>query len=128
MKKAAFLVLAIVTFTFLMANFVLADSRDDLQAIKKAVKGNPNYEEGKEVKWFKLLVTDNRTNKDKVKITLPLSLVEAFIKCADNKHLKINHEECDIDLQALFTELKKVGPMAIIEVYENEETVKVWLE
>jgi hypothetical protein len=128
MKKATFLVLAIVILTFLLATFVLADSRDDLQAIKKAVKENPNYEEGKEVKWFKLLVTDNKTNKDKVRITLPISLVEAFVKCADNKHLKINHEKCDVDLQALFTELKKVGPMAIIEVYENEETVKVWLE
>ncbi|MGB3860658.1 MAG: hypothetical protein WA915_01135, partial [Candidatus Aminicenantaceae bacterium] len=78
--------------------------------------------------WFKVLVTDAQTKKDKVKITLPISLVEIFMKCADNKNLKIDREEYDIDLKELFAELKKVGPMALIEVYENDEIVKIWLE
>lgn len=105
-----------------------ADSRDDYQVIKKAVKDNPGPEAGKEVKWFKLLVTDNRTKKDKVRLTLPVSLVEVFIKCADHKRMKIHREECDIDIAKIFNELKQLGPLAIIEIYEDDETVKVWLE
>jgi len=128
MKKAAILVLIMFALIFILANFLLADSRDDYQAIKKAVKENPDYRAGKEVKWFKVLVTDNKLKKDRVRITLPICLIELFLKCADVDRLKIKGEKCDIDLKKLFYELKKTGPMAIIEVYENGETVKVWLE
>jgi hypothetical protein len=129
MRKSAMIVLAIVSLAFLLTNFGFAGTRDDdLQAIKKAVKENPNYEPGKEVKWFKVLVTDTKTNKDRVRITLPLVLVEAFVKCADNKNLRLHDEHCNINFEELLTELKKVGPMALIEVYEEDELVKVWLE
>jgi hypothetical protein len=128
MKNVAIIVLIVFVFTFLLVNLATAKNEDDLQAIKKAVKKNPEYEAGKEVKWFKVLVTDNRTKKDKVKITVPISLIELFIKCAHDKHLKINRDECDIDLKELFKELKKLGPTVFIEVVEDDETVKVWFE
>jgi hypothetical protein len=128
MKKAILIVLIAFGVAFLLATFGLAKTDDDLQTIKKAVKENPSYEPGKEVKWFKVLVTDTKTNKDRVKITLPLALVEAFVKCADNKHLRLHDQETDINFEELLTELKKVGPMALIELYEDDEMVKVWLE
>jgi hypothetical protein len=128
MKKATFLALAAFALAIALGGIALAESHDDIQAIKKAVKENPNYEPGKEVKWFKILVTDNKAGKDKVRITLPISLVEAFVKCAGDKHLRLDKGECDIDFDELLTELKKVGPMAIVEIYEDDETVKVWLE
>ena len=128
MKKLAVLTVVIVVLGLALVGFARAESRDDIQAIKKAVKENPNYEPGKEVKWFKVLVTDNKAGKDKVRITLPLSIVEAFVKCADNDHVKLDHGRTDIDFGQLLVELKKVGPMAIIEVFEEDETVKVWLE
>ena len=128
MKKAAIFMVIILTVTLVLAVVLLAERNVDLQTIKKAVKSNPAYEKGQEVKWFKVLVTDNQTKKDKVKITLPVSLVEAFLKCAEDRPLKIHNEECDIDLRALFVELKKLGPTALIEVYEEDETVKIWLE
>jgi Leu/Phe-tRNA-protein transferase len=113
---------------FVSLGAAFADSNDDFQAVKKAVKDNPQYDPGKEAKWLKVLVTDTRTNKDKVKITLPISLVELFMKCADDRNLRIDRDEYDIDLKELFAELKKVGPMALIEVYEDDELVKIWLE
>jgi hypothetical protein len=128
MKKVAIIVLIVFVFTFLLVNLATAKNEDDLQAIKKAVKKNPEYEAGKEVKWFKVLVTDNRTKKDKVKITVPISLIEFFIKCANDKHMRIHRDECDIDLKELFKELKKLGPTVFIEVVEDDETVKVWFE
>jgi len=128
MKKIASLVLIVFVLGVFLPNLLLADSKDDIQAIKKAVKKNPAYKEGEEVKWFKVLVTDNKTKKDKVRITLPISLIETFLKCSNEKSMKINRDECDVDLKELFAELKKLGPMVLIEVYEDEETVKVWLE
>jgi hypothetical protein len=128
MKRVTVFVLAFVLMGFISLGVAFADSDDDFQAVKKAVKDNPQYDPEKEAKWFKVLVTDTRTNKDKVKITLPISLVELFMKCADNKNLRIDRDEYDIDLKELFAELKKVGPMALIEVYEDDEIVKIWLE
>ena len=128
MKRITVFVLALILMGFIGMGSAYADSDDDFQAVKKAVKDNPQYDPGKEAKWFKVLVTDTRTNKDKVKITLPISLVELFMKCADNKNLRIDRDEYDIDLKELFAELKKVGPMALIEVYEEDEIVKIWLE
>lgn len=130
MKKVAILVLVVLVVSFILAGFLFADSKDDFQAIKKAVKKNPNYTSGGEVKWFKVLVTDTRTKKDKVRITLPVSLIEFFVNCSKDKHMRIHRDECDIDLKELFKELKKHGPMVLIEVYDEdeEETVKVWFE
>jgi hypothetical protein len=128
MKKITIFILVLIMAGFFCAGTIFADNDDDIQAIKKAVKDNPQYDPDKEAKWFKVLVTDAQTKKDKVKITLPISLVELFMKCADNKNLRIDRDEYDIDLKELFAELKKVGPMALIEVYEDDEIVKIWLE
>lgn len=128
MKKITIFILILIMMGLFSTGTIFADSHDDIQTIKKAVKENPQYDPGKEAKWFKVLVTDTQTKKDKVKITLPISLVELFMKCADDKNLRIDRDEYDIDLKELFAELKKVGPMALIEVYEDDEVVKIWLE
>jgi len=128
MKKVAILIFIALAFSVLIANPLLADKKDDFQVIKKAVKENPNYEQGKEVKWFKVLVTDARTNKDKVRVTLPISIVELLLKCSHDKHFRFHDKECDVDFRELFTELKKLGPMVLIEVFDEDEIVKVWLE
>lgn len=128
MKRFAIAVFIALAFIPLLANPLTIDKKDDFQVIKKAVKENPNYEQGKEAKWFKVLVTDAKTNKDKVRVTLPISLVEVFLKCSKDKNLGIRDKECEIDFRELFTELKKLGPMVLIEVFDEDEIVKVWLE
>ena len=85
MKKVAGLVLMVFVLSFFLPNLLLAEGKDDIQAIKKAVKENPNYKAGEEVKWFKVLVMDNKTKKDRVKITLPVSVIETFLKCSNEK-------------------------------------------
>ncbi len=128
MKKLIVSFLAVVMLSGLTGILAAAGSQNDFQAVKKAVKENPVYDSGKEVKWFKVLVIDAKTNKDKVRITLPISLVEVFVRCAENKHVRMNRQDVDIDIGELFAELKKLGPMALIEVYEDDEIIKVWLE
>ncbi|MFQ6069330.1 MAG: hypothetical protein ACE5LC_02265 [Candidatus Aminicenantales bacterium] len=128
MKKTALFLVLILIFIFLSSSTILAERNDDFQTIKKAVKKNPSYK-GQEVKWFKVLITDAKTKKDRVRITLPISLIELFLKCAKDKHWHFDDEwECDVDVEKLFYELKKLGPMALVEIYEEDEIIRVWLE
>ena len=128
MKKVTALILGVLILNIIAIGILHAERDDDIQAIKKAVKENPQYKRGTEAKWFKVLVTDIRTKKNKVKITLPVSLIELIMKCTDDNHLRVNRDEYNINLKELFVELKKLGPTALIEVYEDEEVVKIWLE
>ncbi|MFO7733577.1 MAG: hypothetical protein R6X21_08000 [Candidatus Aminicenantes bacterium] len=130
MKKAALAALAMLTLAALLAAAPArpAETQNDFQTIQKAVKDNPAYEAGKDVKWFKVLITDAKTNKDRVRVTLPLALVEIVLRHTDGKHLNVGDSHTEIDLAALFAELKKLGPMALIEVYEDDEIIKIWLE
>lgn len=126
MKKITIFVLLAFVLTLAPSQFLLAKN-SDLQAIKKAVKENPNFETGQEVKWFKVLITDTKTNKAKVKITLPVSLIELILEAEDD-HFNIDRDEYDVDIKEIFAELKKAGPMALIEIHKKDEFIKVWFE
>lgn len=129
MNKARIILSAVLALSLALAVPAAAQESSDAQVIKKAVKENPAYNAGKTAQWFKVLVTDSRSGKDKVRITLPIALVEAFARCSEgHRNLRIDREGMDIDLGQLFAELKKLGPMMFIEVYEEDETVKIWLE
>ena len=128
MKKTTYAALAVLAIAFLVGPALGAGPGNDFQAIQKAVKQNPSYEKGKEVTLFKVLIVDTKTGKETVRITLPLSLVEAFINCVDDKHMRCHHHGCDVDLKVLFAELKKAGPAALIEIKGEDALIKVWLE
>jgi hypothetical protein len=106
----------------------VAEDSHDIQVIKKAVKKNLSYKPGQEVKWFKLLITDNRTRKAKLRMKLPVALIEYFLKCAEDKHMRITRSDCEVDLKSLFQDLKKLGPMSVLEIYDEGVTLKVWFE
>lgn len=128
MKRLTVLVLAVALLAGFAGRQAVAQDKGDFQAVKKAVKENPNITPGQEAKWFKILVQDANTKKDTVRVTLPISLVEVFVRCAQNKHVKMNEHDLDLDIGEVFAELKKLGPLALIEVYEKDQIVKIWLE
>ncbi len=128
MKKVIVITVVLLVLLFMTSSLFPAGDRDDYQFIKKAVQDTSEVEPAKEVKWFKVLVTETKTGKEKVRITMPIALVEIFARCADNKEVKLGRDGSSLNLQKLLTELKKVGPLAIIEVNEEDEKVKVWLE
>jgi hypothetical protein len=128
MKKLAIFGLALAALSFAASPFLLAEGNNDLQVIKKAVRHNPAYEAGKEVRWLKILVTENGTKEVKVKVTLPLSVLDIFFDCTKGKRIKVHDGDCEIDLRALFKELKARGPMALIEINEADTTFKIWFE
>ena len=127
MKKLVILVLILFVFCVFLPSLLFADGNDDLQKVKKAVKKNPDFKPGQEVQWFKVLITDEKTGKDRVRVTIPVSVIEIIFECVDEEDFKFD-DDCDVDVRELFRELKKLGPMALIEVYDEGEIVKVWFE
>jgi len=121
-------VVAVVVAMFTLSAFGMSVPRDEYQTIKKAVKENPEAVPGREAKWFKILVTDAKTGKEKVKVTLPISVFDIISDCVDLQNVKIDEGNCKVDLRALFKELKTAGPMMFIEVQEDDEIVKIWME
>jgi len=132
MKKTTLILLIVFSLGALAAP-ALAANRNDLKVIQNAVKKrpNPDYVEGREVRWFKVLITDSQSSQAKVKLTLPVALIELILSCDDTRHVKFSddkHGRCEVDLRALWLELKKAGPMALIEIEDDGAVVKVWLE
>jgi hypothetical protein len=128
MRKTTLLVLVLAISCIIMANLLLGTEDFDLQTIKKAVKKNPRYDADKEVRWFKMLVASKHTQEEKLQVTLPLTLIDLFFDCTKEKELKIDCNETEIDLRKLYQELKKAGPMSLIEISGEDEILKVWLE
>lgn len=118
----------LVAVMFTLSAFGMSEPRDEYQVVKKAVKENPNAVPAGQAKWFKVLVTDAKTGKDKVRVTLPLSVIDILSKCVDKGDLEMHRQGCNINLAELFNELKAAGPMMFVEVQEGDEIVKVWLE
>jgi hypothetical protein len=128
MKKCAVLGLAVILGSLLVGPLFADDHKDDLQAIKKAVRQSPLHEPGRGVKWFKLLVVNDKTDKEMVKVTVPISVLEIFLRCSEDKRFRIDNGRCEVDLEAVLKELKAAGPLVILEISDNGQTVKAWLE
>lgn len=122
MKKKLIVVIFMVSFLLVGTLPAVADSADDYKVVKKATK-NPT---GSEVTWFRIEVTDKATNKAKVKIKLPVSLIEVLADCTEEE-FKIGGKN-KINLKKILHELKKSGPMTLIEVDEKDAHVKIWFE
>ena len=62
-----------------------------------------------------------------MKLTLPVSLMEMIIRACPDKKFRVD-PGCDIDIQRVWNDLKAAGPLALVEVEDSGETVKIWLE
>lgn len=129
MKKIIIISLAVlVTVMLALSAFGITGPGGDYQAIKKAVKENPSAVPDREAKFFRLRVTDNKTGKVDVEITMPVSVIDILSRCLDKDSLRIHERGCDLDLRELFNEIKAAGPTMFVEITEQDETVKIWLE
>jgi sugar phosphate isomerase/epimerase len=128
MKRTTLMALAILGFWLAVAPAFAASNDQDFKVIQKAVRQSPASDTGGEVKWFKVLITDSRSGEAKVKVALPIALIEAVLACTDGKHFKISDGDCGIDLKAVFAALKKAGRLALVEIEDDGAVVKVWLE
>ena len=121
--------LVILLAGFVMTAGLFASAADDYKVIKNAVK-NPAAARAdrQNVQWFKILVTGKDGDQEKVKITLPISLVEIMLNACPEKKFNVDHDGCQIDIKRIWNDLKAAGPLALVEVDDHGETVKIWLE
>ncbi|HSA94929.1 MAG TPA: hypothetical protein VLJ16_02675 [Acidobacteriota bacterium] len=108
-----------------------AASKDkDFRIIQRAVNQGsaPAAATRGEVKWFKVLISDNNSREARVKLTLPVALIEVLLACSDSRHFKVDDGDCEIDLKAVWAALKKAGPLALVEIEDDGAIIKVWLE
>jgi hypothetical protein len=128
MKKTSLFILVVFVSTVFLSSFVLANEDFDLKTIKKAVKKNPQYKKGREVQWFKILIMDNDKKKERLEITLPLSLVDLLFECTKDKKMNIDCGDFDLNLRKLYKEIKRRGPKSLLEIRGEDGILKIWLE
>ena len=93
-----------------------------MMAIKKAAKS----EKEECLTVFRILVTDNKAKKVKVKLTLPITLVNWS---GDHCHGRIDlGDGCHLDLGSIVKKLKRGKSFSILEIDDGDETVKIWFE
>lgn len=122
-RKRNLVLVIFLMVTFMAATLPVLGSQEEYKVIKRAVKDKKTTDE---VKWFRLEVTDKTAKKTKVKIRIPLSLVEMFADC--EKEAIDLKDKCKISLKTILKELKKHGPMTLIEAECDKELVKIWFE
>ena len=124
-KLFPFILILALVYSISFSSVFNTSSREDYKIIKKAIGKEKIKRE--EVKWFKILVIDTRTQKAKVRITIPISLMELIVNSCPEAKFRMENN-CKIELKKFFYELKKLGPLCLIEVNEEDEVVKIWLE
>ncbi len=124
MKKLMLVIILVSTLLFgSLTTAAFADSSEDYKVIKRASKDKKNTGD---IKWFRIEVTEKGKEKAKVKIKLPVSLIEML---ADSTDGKINLEKkVNVDLKKVLADLKKNGPMTLVEIESEEGNVKIWFE
>jgi hypothetical protein len=122
-RKRNLLLVIFLMVTFMAATLPVLGSAEEYKVIKRAVKNKKTTDE---VTWFRLEVTDKAAKKTKVKIRIPLSLVELFADC-EKEAIDLKNK-CKISLKTILKELKKNGPMTLIEAECDKELVKIWFE
>jgi len=125
-RKRNLLLVIFLMVTFMAATLPVLGSAEEYKVIKRAVKNKKTVKSADEVTWFRLEVTDKTAKKTKVKIRIPLSLVELFADC--EKEAIDLKDKCKISLKTILKELKKNGPMILIEAECDKELVKIWFE
>ena len=104
-----------------------AGRNDDYKVIKNALHGVADGGGRQPLRWLKIEVTGRDGAGERVKLTLPVSLMEMIIRACPEKKFSVDRG-CDIDIQRVWSDLKAAGPLALVEVEDSGETVKIWLE
>jgi hypothetical protein len=126
MKKYAAWAAAVAVMACLAAPVLAGGNEDDLKVIKRAVRGDSACEPGRPAKWLKVLVIDNKTGAETLKLTLPISLAKLLANCDKDRH--VHMDKADVDIASALKDLEELGPMTLLEILDDETTIKIWLE
>jgi hypothetical protein len=105
----------------LAAPVAAAGNEDDLTVIKRAVRGGHASAPEKGLKWFKVLITDGASS-DVVKVNLPIFAIGPREHGPKDRHPRGEKGE------AKARNLKKLGPLILLEILGDDAKIKIWLE
>jgi hypothetical protein len=107
-----------------------AQSRAVAQAAPAVAEARPAAHTGREPQWFKVRVVDRSTGRRKVTINLPLSLVRALGDDSIDwgcRSGESDRERChSVRLSEVLRSLE--AGQELVEIEDDEATVKVWVE
>jgi hypothetical protein len=126
MKKKIVSILAMLV-VLALATGLYAGRNDDYKVIKNALHGVADGGGRQPLRWLKIEVTGRRGTDERVKLTLPVSLMEMIIRACPDKKFSVDRG-CEIDIQRVWNDLKAAGPLALVEVEDRGESVRIWLE
>jgi len=126
MKRTIILMILLALTLLYWGSPASADATADYQAIKKAESVRGDESLSKNVSFLRIEVFDKKAKKVTVTLKLPFSLVE-ILADSTNGDIKIE-DKCNINLKKIVQDLKKSGPMTLLEVDEEDEHVKIWFE
>jgi hypothetical protein len=96
-----------------------------LQALQEGARRGP-AEKGRDPRWLRVRVTDLRSNKAKVNVNLPMSLVNVGIKLG----ARFVPAEGDVDITGVLDAIRSgaVGKVFEYEDSADGERVEIWVE
>ena len=127
-RNTTFALLAVFGLVLAAAPALAAANDKDFKIIQRAAHKGQSPPSRGEVQWLKVQIQDSRSSEAKVKITLPVALIETLLACADGRHFKVDDGDCEIDLKAVWKALKKAGPRALVEIEDDGAVIRIWLE
>jgi hypothetical protein len=126
--KKAIVGLLVMLVGMALALGLHAGRNEDYKVIKNALHGVADGGGGRQpLRWLKIEMMGKEGAGERVKLTLPVSLMEIIIRACPEKKFSIDRG-CEIDIQRVWNDLKAAGPLALVEVEDSGETVKIWLE
>lgn len=124
--RKQFIISVLIMFGLMGAGlFLTADpAAKDYKVIKKAMKDKQSKSENL---YFRLEVTNKKTKDSKVKIKLPIALIDALADVCPNDTLNLK-SKCKLDLKSILKTLKSCKGESLIEVEDGNELVRIWIE
>jgi hypothetical protein len=126
MKRCLTWALVLAVLSGLAGPAFAGGHEDDLQVIKKAVKGDHACESGEPVKWFRVRITDHKSGRDVLKVNLPIVIAHRSARLAKDKHRPADRTGRHI--AAALKDLKKMGRLTLVEIAGDDAKVKIWLD
>ena len=78
--------------------------------------------------WLRVEITDGDADQPRVKVNLPLSLIEVVIDSVDTREFLINieQEHPSLDIRKLWREVRRMKEQDFLTVESDHELVRVW--
>jgi hypothetical protein len=96
-----------------------------LQALHAGAKKAAPNTDHREARWLRVRVTDMQTNKTKVNVNLPMSLVNVGIRMGARF---ISTKDSTFDADMILQQIKAGAMGKIVDMQEDGEHIEIWVE